>query len=265
LAVVEANLGGYRLVAYGGNAEDVVLMRAFADRPGGFFVDVGAGEPVSGSLTKNMVDRFGWRGVNIEPLPERFQRLRAARPNDVTLSIAIGDREGAATFYRIVPGPGMTGGGGLSTLDRDVLEMHLAAGWRFEELQIEIVPLENVLNEHAEPGFDLLKIDVEGAEASVLASVDLEKWRPRAIVVEATVPLTSRPSHQEWEPGVLAVGYELALFDGLNRFYARHDEPQLLGRLSVPANVLDRYIPFNCAVRAGLEQETPSEIELTSR
>lgn len=40
---------GYDLVAYGGNAEDVGLMRAFADRRKGFFVDVGAGNPVSGS------------------------------------------------------------------------------------------------------------------------------------------------------------------------------------------------------------------------
>ncbi len=36
------------------------------------------------------------------------------------------------------------------------------------------------------------------------------------IVVEAAVPLTSQANHHGWEPGVLAVGYELALFDGLN-------------------------------------------------
>ena len=245
-------LGGYSLVSYAGNAEDVVLMRAFADRPGGFFVDVGAGEPVSGSLTKNLVDRLGWRGVNVEPLPERAERLRAARPGDVTLAAAVGSVPGAARFFRVVPGPGMTGGGGLSTLDREVLQRHVAAGWGFEELQVEVVRLDAVLAEYARAGFDLLKIDVEGAEADVLASVDLEVWRPRVIVVEATVPLTSQPSHQHWEPRLLMAGYRLALFDGLNRFYARSDEEQLLERLSVPANVLDNYIPWRCAVRAGL-------------
>ncbi|MEU8117073.1 hypothetical protein AB0C21_00005, partial [Spirillospora sp. NPDC049024] len=29
-----------------------------------------------------------------------------------------------------------------------------------------------------------------------------------------------------------------------NRFYARDDEPELRERLSVPANVLDNYIPY---------------------
>ncbi|OLT11433.1 hypothetical protein BJF79_24200 [Actinomadura sp. CNU-125] len=133
-----------------------------------------------------------------------------------------------------------------------MLERHLADGWRHEELRVEVVTLESILGAHAAPGFDLLKVDVEGAEAAVLRSADLRMWRPRAIVVEATVPLTSRPSHREWEPGVLAAGYGLALFDGLNRFYAREDEPVLRERLAVPANVLDNYIPYACARRAGL-------------
>ncbi|MFA1543509.1 FkbM family methyltransferase [Actinomadura monticuli] len=245
-------MSGYDLIAYAGNAEDVVLMRAFAGRRGGFFVDVGAGEPVSGSLTKNLVDGLGWRGVNIEPLPERHARLRQARPRDVSLCVAAGDKPGAAEFFRVVPGPGKTGGGGLSTLRRDVLGGHLADGWRHEELRVEVVTLEAILSAHAEEGFDLLKVDVEGSEAAVLRSADLRVWRPRVIVVEATVPLTARPSHEEWEPYVLAAGYRLALFDGLNRFYARDDESDLYERLSVPANVLDNYIPYACARRAGL-------------
>jgi hypothetical protein len=32
------------------------------------------------------------------------------------------------------------------------------------------------------------------------------------------------------------------LFDGLNRFYARSDEPELAARLSAPANVTDTYV-----------------------
>ncbi|MGI5206166.1 FkbM family methyltransferase [Spirillospora sp. CA-108201] len=227
-------------------------MRAFAGQWDGFFVDVGAGEPISGSLTKNLVDCLGWRGVNIEPLPERHSRLRLARPNDVNLRVAVGDEPGTTTFFRVLPGRGKTGGGGLSTLRRDVLEGHLADGWHYEELSVEVVPLETILDAYTKPGFDLLKVDVEGAEAAVLRSADLRAWRPRVIVVEATMPLTTRPSHQEWEPHVLGAGYGLALFDGLNRFYARDDEADLLARLAVPANVLDNYIPYACARRAGL-------------
>lgn len=224
------------LVSYAGNAEDLVLMRAFASRRAGFFVDVGAGEPDKGSLTKNLVDVLGWRGVNIEPLPERCARLRAARPGDVNLQVAVDTEPGRATFYRITPEGGRQNELGLSTLDVSIRDMHTRTGHRWQALQVEVVTLESVLQQYARPGFDLLKVDVEGREAAVLSSADLKHWRPRALVVEATVPLSDEPSHHPWEPMVLTAGYRLAQFDGLNRFYARHDEPELLRALSVPAH-----------------------------
>ena len=203
-------------------------------------------------MTKNLVDRLGWRGVNVEPLPERYERLCRARPRDVSLQVAVGSRPGAATFFRIVPSAVRADEAGLSTLDTGIRDRHRRSGYLSEELTVEVVTLESILRGHAAVGFDLLKVDVEGREAEVLASADLRHWRPRAIVVEATVPLSAEPSHQEWEPMVLAAGYRLALFDGLNRFYARDDELDLLRRLSVPANTLDRYIPLAYAIRAGL-------------
>lgn len=113
--------------------------------------------------------------------------------------------------------------------------------------------LESVLTAHAPVGFDLLKVDVEGAEADVLASADLRRWRPRAVVVEATVPLSSAPSHAEWEPSLLDAGYVLCLFDGLNRWYGREDESALCAARSVPANTLDRWIPVAWAEQLGHE------------
>lgn len=55
----------FDIVSYAGNAEDVALLRTFADHRDGFYVDVGAGEPDAGSLTKNLSDRRRWRGVNM--------------------------------------------------------------------------------------------------------------------------------------------------------------------------------------------------------
>jgi hypothetical protein len=43
---------------------------------------------------------------------------------------------------------------------------------------------------------------------------------------------------------LLEAGYRLALFDGLNRFYAHADEPELLQTLATPANVFDNFVPY---------------------
>jgi hypothetical protein len=64
------------------------------------------------------------------------------------------------------------------------------------------------------------------------------------VVVEATVPKSDEPAHEAWEPILLEAGYRLALFDGLNRFYAHADEPELLQTLAIPANVFDNFVPY---------------------
>src|SRR5689334_22637196 len=86
-------------VSYAQNHEDVVLARALHpdDRPG-FWIDVGAGDPVFDSVTAAFAER-GWRGVNVEPLPREFERMATARPNDINLQIALGAAPGVGKLF----------------------------------------------------------------------------------------------------------------------------------------------------------------------
>jgi len=67
--------------------------------------------------------------------------------------------------------------------------------------------------------------------------------------VEATLPLTTTPSQQDWEPILLAQGYLFAAFNGLNRFYLREDLRDRLDRLATPVNVLDNFVPHEVVVQ----------------
>jgi len=80
-------------------------------------------------------------------------------------------------------------------------------------------------------GIDFLKIDVEGAEAEVLAGVDFERQRPRVILLEAVAPGSMADTSQAWEPYLLDQGYRFALFDRLNRFYVAKEAQDLADRL----------------------------------
>ena len=86
-----------------------------------------------------------------------------------------------------------------------------------------------------------LKVDVEGAEEKVLRSVDLARWRPWVLVVEATEPNSTTSTHAGWEPILLAAGYTFTLFDGLSRFYVSAEHPELAEALSYPACPQDWY------------------------
>jgi hypothetical protein len=85
-------------------------------------------------------------------------------------------------------------------------------------------------------------IDTEGAEREVLDSIDLARWRPWVLVIEATAPQSTRLTHGEWEDAVLAAGYEYCLFDGLSRWYVAKERADLAATLSYPACPLDAWV-----------------------
>jgi hypothetical protein len=107
--------------------------------------------------------------------------------------------------------------------------------------------LDDILAEHLKPSDDIhfMVVDVEGSERAVIDSLDLGKWRPWVVVVEATAPNSTEQTHERWERQVLDAGYELCLFDGLSRFYvAEEHAADLRGALSVPANPLDSFVSY---------------------
>jgi FkbM family methyltransferase len=254
-------------VSYAQNHEDVVLARALhPDDRFGFWVDVGAGDPVLDSVTAAFAAR-GWRGVNVEPLPREHQRLCAARPADTNLRVALGATAGLGTLYvepadtRKRPGPDAPIDRGASTMVPELAARYRADGQEFTPIEVPIWTLAQVVADHVADPVDFLKVDVEGFEREVLAGADWSNFRPRVVVMEATVPKSDEPSHEDWEPMLVAEGYRLAMFDGLNRFYAHADEPALLQALAIPANVFDDFVPSAWAHRVDQAQQLAKSLE----
>ena len=94
------------IVSYAQNAEDVRLWRVFGTKPDGFYVDVGAGDPVLHSVTKLFYDA-GWSGLNIEPGPMHAALLEA-RSRDINLAAAVSTKEGLADFWISSPDSGLS-------------------------------------------------------------------------------------------------------------------------------------------------------------
>lgn len=237
-------------VSYAQNQEDVVLARALhPDDRGGFWVDVGAGDPVLDSVTAAFAER-GWRGVNVEPLPREHERLCAARPADTNLRVALGATAGLGKLFvepaeqRERPDPDAPIDRGASTMVLELAARYRADGQEFTPIDVPVWTLAQVVADHVRGPVDFLKVDVEGFEREVLAGADWSSFRPRVVVMEATVPKSDEPAHEAWEPMLFEAGYRFAMFDGLNRFYAHADEPALLQALAIPANVFDDFVPY---------------------
>jgi FkbM family methyltransferase len=152
-------------ISYAQNAEDVMLWRALASVDRGRYIDVGAAEPDVDSVTQAFYER-GWRGINIEPAPRAFARLAAARPEDLNLNIALGERNGITPFYLV------DGGNGLSTTQFEQSDTLKAQGWKSTKIEVPVLTLASVMESHALGPIHFLKIDVEGAERAGHCQVD---------------------------------------------------------------------------------------------
>jgi FkbM family methyltransferase len=223
-----------RFISYAQNYEDVMLWRALKNYLPGRYVDVGAHDPVHFSVTKAFYDR-GWRGINIDAVPELVERLNKDRPEDINHTVFVGTGKSTIDFFQI-------GDTGISTYSEDYAERHQRAGHEISKIQVEVRTLTSILQEAGitNEQFHFLKIDVEGAEKDVLLGLDLERFRPWVVVVEATEPLSTKLS-LAFEPILLAKRYQYVYFDGLNRFYVAEERSDLIQAFNSPPCVFDDF------------------------
>jgi FkbM family methyltransferase len=222
------------MISYAQNFEDVMLSRVFRDRKG-FYVDVGSGDPVNLSVTKWFYD-LGWHGINIEPHSGLYNRLVAQRSRDINLGCGAGNARQEARFYEL---PTME----WSSFDADVQRRATARDEPVTERIVKVLSLNEILDKHGQDlPIDFLKIDVEGCEHEVLKGIDLRRYRPSLIVVEATRQGTTELTHQTWEHLLTAADFQPVYFDGVNRYYLPLEKMDLAKHFAVPPNTCDDFV-----------------------
>jgi FkbM family methyltransferase len=195
--------------------EQRLIQEFFDGTPSPFFVDVGAADPQIGSQSWHL-ERIGWSGLLVEPRPDMAEKLRRERR--------------APVFEVVCSSPANAGRvmslhlrGGYSSLSENLV----IAGLQPQGLvKVQVRTLDDLLAETKAPRpLDLVSIDVEGHEIEVLAGFDLDKWKPRLILIEDHV-LDLR-LHRLLQQR----GYKWVRRTGLNAWYVPADSPMQFGWL----------------------------------
>jgi FkbM family methyltransferase len=181
----------------------------------GFFAEVGARHPRSGSPTWHLEQR-GWRGILVEPQPDHADRLREERTAAV-FAVACSSPENAGRMLPFYAGGAPAGGGEAPA----GLEM-IAAGPEVvrEMINVPARTLDSLLEEAGAPRpVDFLSVDVEGHEIEVLRGFDFARWSPRLILLEDCAAGPGRHRFMK------AHGYRLVRRAGRNGWYVPADVP----------------------------------------
>lgn len=193
--------------SYGQFGEDAIIQALVKGVRKGSYVDVGCYHPVLYSNTYGLY-RKGWKGIAIDPNADMGRLYSLMRPRDEFVNCGIGER-GSGVYH-------MFSDGAYNTFDPSEAERRKAIprlSYR-GSAEVGIRPLKDVLAERGIRSIDVLNVDVEGRDMSVLESHD---WsvRPRVVAIEAEGFDPDRPGDCAAYAFMRDRGYRLAGFSGL--------------------------------------------------
>ncbi len=184
--------------------EDILAWEYFQRKTHGFFIEVGANDPVGNSQTW-LLEQNGWEGILVEPQPACCDRLRAVRKRSrvVQAACAAPEQRGKARFQ-------VAASDDRSRLQTGGAEKDVTFTGAIE---VEVLTLDDVLAAAGNPHPDFVSVDVEGFELDVMKGFDLARHRPGLLILEDYIYTLDLHRYVE------ARGYKLVKRTGSNNWY----------------------------------------------
>ncbi|MEK7202852.1 MAG: FkbM family methyltransferase [Patescibacteria group bacterium] len=200
--------------------EDLIIESFLPFKKDGFYVDIGAHHPIKYSNTF-LFHNKGWKGINIEPNPEKKKLFNFFRGKDVNLNMGIGPIKSEMDFYVFDEST-------LSTFDESSAKEFKKIGHIVTNvIKVPIFPLKEVLEKYAHnKEIDLMSIDTEGYDMEVLKSNDWKRFRPEFIILE-TIEYSKdgkgKKLNDVYDKYMSEIGYNKVADTNINTIYRKNN------------------------------------------
>lgn len=203
--------------SYSQRGEDLVIDKLLNYKKKGFYVDVGANDPHRFSNTKRFYKK-GWRGINIEPDFNNYQKFVKDRKDDINLNIGVGKVEGKLKFYKFTPDT-------LSTFSKEEADSYVKQGYKLDDVvEIGVRTLAEIFEVHCkDKKIDFMSIDTEGFDMEVLRGNNWDRFMPTLICIESVAHnikdknIDVRKDNHDFF--LTSIGYRKVYNNGLNSIY----------------------------------------------
>jgi len=206
-----------------GDLDKIIREEFFASEDAGVFVDIGAARPDYLSMSA-LYRSLGWNVIGIEPNP-KFCELHAEKGIHI-LQYACGEHDEDDVDFQVVNSHGSNYGNGkvsyesFSSLALKDSYAAIAKDLDVTTIKVKLRRLDTILAEHAPEveRIDILSADVEGWELEVINGLDVDRYKPRVMVIENLFDEKKYYEHMD------KLGYDLWRVVAPNDVYVRRDD-----------------------------------------
>jgi len=144
------------------------------NKQGGFYIELGANNGLDQSNTAFFEFNRGWTGLLIEPSYEKFQECKDNRKNSIVRNYAC-----VSPDYKEDTIRGDFNGSLMASVDGKRLNNN-------NMVEVKAITLEKLLDSVVDKPnqIDLLSLDTEGYELNILLGLNLDKYRPKYMLIE---------------------------------------------------------------------------------
>lgn len=198
--------------------EDIHILYLLGKATGGYYIDIGCNDPVDNSNTFKLYLQ-DWDGILVDGNPVLIEKARKIRKKDTCIHALVSNETREADFY-------IGESNLMSSIDAGFVENSSSKGYVPKKIKMQTVTLNQLIDTYVPAGktIDLLSIDVEGHDFEVLQSLDLNRHRPRMIVVEDLEHSKSNIEDNTFVKYMQAYRYNLVSTDKQNLFFLKGED-----------------------------------------
>ncbi len=152
--------------------QDLDVLKFYNNKMDGFFIEIGASDGIKMSNTYLLEQQYNWKGICVEPIPDKFKLLCTNRPNSSCYDFAVYNESNKQVVFDVANNCDLFSG------INDHIDVHKKrVDLNKTQIKVNTISFNDLLETYNSPLFiDYLSLDTEGSELEILKSVDLKKY-----------------------------------------------------------------------------------------
>jgi len=166
-------------MSYSQLGQDIWVLDSTNYKTNGYFVDIGANDPININNTYLLENKYNWKGICIEPQPILFKKCRNIRAKSTIVdnSILFSENDKIIDFK-------ICKSNGLSGIVSEFDNIHNRSQYT-NIIKMKTITLENILEKYNAPiDIDYISIDTEGSEYEIIKNFDFNKYNVKLFTIE---------------------------------------------------------------------------------